>query len=173
MKGIVALACGLAMLSTAPAYAATATVNKIDENGVGTAIGTLNLEDTPEGLRITPRLNGLPAGPHGFHVHANADCGVGEQSGKKVAGLAAGGHLDPLKTGKHLGPYNNSGHLGDLPVLVVDSGGKADQPVIAPRLKLKDVEGHAIVIHAGGDSFADEPAPLGGGGARIACAVVK
>jgi Cu-Zn family superoxide dismutase len=28
------------------------------------------------------------------------------------------------------------------------------------------------MIHAGGDNYADQPAPLGGGGARIACGVI-
>jgi Cu-Zn family superoxide dismutase len=29
------------------------------------------------------------------------------------------------------------------------------------------------MIHAGGDNYSDQPVPLGGGGARIACGVVK
>lgn len=174
MRGILALAWGLVLLGATQAQAATtsATVNKIDENGVGQKIGTLKLQDTKQGLRITPRLAGLPAGDHGFHVHANADCGPAEQNGKKVAGMAAGGHFDPLQTGKHLGP-KGAGHKGDMPVLTVDAAGKATKPVIAPHLKVADVKGHAIVIHAGGDNYSDQPAPLGGGGARIACAVVK
>jgi len=28
------------------------------------------------------------------------------------------------------------------------------------------------MIHAGGDNYSDEPAKLGGGGARMACGVV-
>jgi superoxide dismutase, Cu-Zn family len=175
MKRILALACGLALSGVAVADAATATVtvNKIDENGVGEKIGTLRLRDTSKGLRITPHLTGLPPGPHGFHVHANADCGAAEQNGKMTAGFAAGGHLDPEKTGKHLGPNSTEGHLGDLPVLMVDDKGVANKSVMAPRLKVSDVTDHAIVIHAGGDNYSDEPAPLGGGGPRIACAVVR
>jgi Cu-Zn family superoxide dismutase len=29
------------------------------------------------------------------------------------------------------------------------------------------------MIHAGGDTYSDMPAPLGGGGARLACGVIK
>jgi superoxide dismutase, Cu-Zn family len=29
------------------------------------------------------------------------------------------------------------------------------------------------MIHSGGDNYSDAPAPLGGGGARIACGVIK
>jgi superoxide dismutase, Cu-Zn family len=164
------------VLAAAPAaYGATAsaTVNKIDANGVGAPIGTLQLEDTTAGMKITPNLSGLPPGNHGFHVHANPDCGPGEQNGTKAAGLAAGGHYDPMKTGKHLGPESTEGHKGDLPVLVVDDNGKATEALLAPHLTVAETEGHAIVIHAGGDNYSDTPAPLGGGGARIACAVVE
>jgi Cu-Zn family superoxide dismutase len=29
------------------------------------------------------------------------------------------------------------------------------------------------MVHTGGDNYSDTPAPLGGGGARIACGVIK
>ena len=149
------------------------TINAIDATGVGKAVGTLQLEDTEAGLKITPSLAGLPAGDHGFHVHANADCGPGNGAdGKPAAGIAAGGHFDPAAAGKHLGPHGG-GHKGDLPALVVAADGNATAAVTAPHLKLADVKGHAIVIHAGGDNYSDDPKPLGGGGARIACGVVK
>ncbi len=83
----------------------------------------------------------------------------------------AGAHLDPAHTGIHAGPYGN-GHLGDLPVLIVDADGKATLPLLSPRLKVADVSGHALMIHAGGDNYHDTPKPLGGGGARIACGVI-
>jgi Cu-Zn family superoxide dismutase len=41
--------------------------------------------------------------------------------------------------------------------------------VVAPRLKVADLKGKAVIVHAGGDNYADQPAALGGGGARIAC----
>jgi Cu-Zn family superoxide dismutase len=31
----------------------------------------------------------------------------------------------------------------------------------------------SLMIHAGGDNYADQPAPLGGGGTRVACGVIK
>ena len=43
----------------------------------------------------------------------------------------------------------------------------------APRLKVADLKGKSLMIHAGGDNYSDTPAPLGGGGARAACGVVK
>jgi Cu-Zn family superoxide dismutase len=35
------------------------------------------------------------------------------------------------------------------------------------------IRGKALMIHAGGDNYSDRPAPLGGGGARIACGVIE
>jgi Cu-Zn family superoxide dismutase len=36
-----------------------------------------------------------------------------------------------------------------------------------------EVKGRSIMIHAGGDNYSDQPVPLGGGGGRTACGVVK
>jgi Cu-Zn family superoxide dismutase len=173
LKGLSIVSLVLAVPSMALAATATVEVSKIDANGVGASVGTLTLEDTGGGLKITPKLTGLPPGAHGFHVHANGDCGAGEQNGQKTAGLAAGGHFDPAKTGKHLGPISADGHKGDMPVLTVNADGNSTASVVAPHLSVADAKGHAIIIHAGGDNFSDQPAPLGGGGARIACGVVK
>jgi hypothetical protein len=56
---------------------------------------------------------------------------------------------------------------------LVGADGKATLPVLAPRLKVADIKGKSLMIHAGGDNYSDAPAPLGGGGARVACGVVK
>jgi Cu/Zn superoxide dismutase len=55
----------------------------------------------------------------------------------------------------------------------VDSNGNAKTTLIAPRLKLADIQGLAVMIHAGGDNYSDLPKPLGGGGERIACGVIQ
>jgi len=146
----------------------TVTMNKIDGDGVGAPIGTVTLSDGPNGLAITPDLKELSPGEHGFHVHANPDCGAAN----KAAGMAAGGHYDPAKAGKHLGP-KGQGHLGDLPALVVAADGTATQSTTAARVKVADVKGRSLMIHAGGDNYSDDPKPLGGGGARVACGVIK
>ena len=86
--------------------------------------------------------------------------------------MAAGGHYDPANTGKHLGPHGE-GHKGDLPALTVDASGETTKGVVAPHLTVADIKGRSIIIHAGADNYSDQPAPLGGGGARIACGVVK
>ena len=144
----------------------------VTADGKGQAVGTITVADTPYGALFTPQLNQLPPGLHGFHVHAKGDCGPATKDGKTVPGLAAGGHLDPSGTMRHEGPYGN-GHLGDLPPLYVDADGRSTMPVLAPRLKAADVRYRSLMIHAGGDNYADQPAALGGGGARLACGVAR
>ena len=72
------------------------------------------------------------------------------------------------------GGPEGSGHLGDLPVLTADASGQADATVVAPHITdLQAIKGHALMIHVGGDSYSDTPAPLGGGGARFACGLLE
>ncbi|PQA74379.1 superoxide dismutase family protein [Brucella oryzae] len=162
-------------LMAAPAFANGLDVKmyKALPTGQGQELGTIQISKTDGGLKFTPHLKGLPTGDHGFHVHENASCAPGQQDGKPVPALAAGGHYDPGHTGHHMGPYGN-GHLGDLPVLKVNERGGATESVIAPHLKsLNEVKNHALMIHVGGDNYSDNPKPLGGGGARFACGVIK
>lgn len=166
-----------AVLVSAAASAALAAevsvpIAMVDAQGGAQPIGSVRIVETAYGLVFTPALAPLPPGLHGFHVHENGSCAPKEQDGRMVAALAAGGHLDPARTGKHAEPWGD-GHLGDLPALYVASDGTASYPVLAPRLKsLADVRNRARMVHVGGENHADHPAPLGGGGARLACGVI-
>lgn len=164
----------LLALATAAAAAADTVVNMhaVDANGIGAAVGTVSITGSAHGLVFTPALRGLQPGLHGFHLHQNASCAAGVNEGKTVPAFGAGGHYDPQATGKHGTPWGD-GHAGDLPALYVDADGNATQPVLAPRLKAADLKGRALMVHAGGDNHADHPAPLGGGGARVACGVIE
>jgi Cu-Zn family superoxide dismutase len=164
---------GAALIAAAalPAQAEDITIKMraISAEGIGKEVGTVRAVDTPKGLLLVPRLSGLKPGPHGFHVHENPSCAPKKgPDGKPVPGLAAGGHFDPEKTGKHEGPAGK-GHFGDLPALTVDDQGNAKKAVTAPRLKVADLWGRSLMIHAGGDNYSDQPAALGGGGGRVAC----
>ncbi|MBS1211498.1 MAG: Cu/Zn superoxide dismutase [Proteobacteria bacterium] len=151
-----------------PALAAELKVeiHQVEPKGIGPSLGFVTVEEGAKGLIFKPSLRGLPPGSHGFHVHETPNCAAGEKDGKPVAGLAAGNHYDPAATGRHTGPEGD-GHLGDLPVLTVEGDGSATTPVTAPRLKLKDVQGRSLMIHAENDNYADKP-----GGARIACGTI-
>ena len=163
----------LACTGAAHAAGVKIPMSSVNAEGIDKSIGSITAVDTPDGLKLTPNLRNLPAGEHGFHVHEKPSCEAApdpDKGGAMAPAFGAGGHFDPATTGKHEGPAG-MGHQGDLPLLVVAANGKATKPVVAPHLKLKDISGHAVMIHAGGDNYSDQPAKLGGGGGRIACGV--
>lgn len=169
---LLATACGQATETTKSDLNAVDTnLNAVDAKKIGASVGSVHIVETRYGLAFYPNLTGLTPGMHGFHVHESPLCTPSDRDGVSVAALAAGGHLDPQKTKRHGEPWGN-GHLGDLPPLYVSADGRANSPVFAPRLKLTDVLNRSLMVHAGGDNFSDQPAPLGGGGARVACGVI-
>lgn len=171
MKVQVSVAAALLSVASFSAIAGIVVpMTLVDEKGVGASVGQVTISESPYGLVFSPALTGVAPGLHGFHVHANANCMPKDKEGKMVAALGAGGHFDPQDTKRHGTPWGD-GHLGDLPPLFVDAAGNANQPVLAPRLKMADMKGRALMIHAGGDNHSDHPAALGGGGARMVCGV--
>lgn len=149
-----------------------ADMRRATPSGPGDAIGTVTIADGPAGAVIKPALAGLPPGPHGFHVHEHGSCQP-TATGPPVPAGGAGGHFDPQGTGRHAGPRGD-GHLGDLPVLQVAGDGTAAATLTAPRIAdAAALRGKALMIHQGGDNYSDQPAPLGGGGNRIACGILR
>lgn len=149
-------------------------MNKVTAEGIGDPVGVIVLTQTDGGVQFAPELRGLPPGERGFHVHETGNCGPGPNpQGEMTAGMAAGDHWDPEDTGAHRGPEGD-GHRGDAPVITVAADGTATGAVVAPHItNLADLRGKALMIHAGGDNYSDEPEPLGGGGGRIACGVIE
>jgi len=158
------------LLFTSLSYADEVKVSIYETSltGQGKYVGYIIAEDTNFGLLITPYLDGLKQGIHGFHVHEGASC----EPKNATLGLAAGQCFDPFDTGQHLGPYDEEGHLGDLPALYADSKRQVRTPVLAPRLTVAETIGHSFVICAGPDNYSDKPKKTGGGGARIACGFI-
>jgi superoxide dismutase, Cu-Zn family len=155
-----------------PAKPVTVTINFIDATGAEKPAGTIKIKETGEGLELATKLKGLAPGEHGFHLHENGSCAPADKDGKPAAGMAAGSHFDPDATKAHKGP-GGGGHKGDLPKLEVDAKGNANAKLKVAGLKMEDVAGKSIMIHEGGDNYSDDPKPSGGGGARVACGVVK
>lgn len=75
---------------------ATVTMNARDASGniVDGPSGILELEQLPEGVRITGEIRGLQPGLHGFHVHDKGDLRKGCAS--------AAGHFNPYKVTRHI-----------------------------------------------------------------------
>lgn len=150
----------------------------------GKKVGTVEIEKDDGAIQISVRVNGLPAGYHGFHAHTTGACEPDSASpddpSKTGDFLSAGGHLNPDDSA-------HGEHLGDLPALLVNEDGTGSLEFTGPFTldDLRDADGSAVMIHAGPDNYANIPeryAPegpdedttkTGDAGDRIACAVIE
>jgi len=146
-------------------------MHAVSNDGVGKRMGQITVKQVDGGLAFQPQISGIEQGLHGFHIHEAPDCGVAEKDGEITAAGAAGSHFDPRQHQMHAAPWEE-GHRGDLPALYVDENKRANHAVFKADLTLEDVKGRALVIHEGGDNYADAPKSSGGGGARVACGVI-
>lgn len=162
-------ALGLAILATSGPSHAAETAHAALADPSGASVGSVSLRETPHGVMLDVDLTGLPGGTHAFHIHATGACAPDF--------TAAGGHYNPA--GHKHGIDNPEGkHAGDMPNIHVPESGALRFEVLASEVTLKadapntlfDADGSAIVIHAGPDDYASDPA--GDAGARIACGVV-
>ena len=150
----------------------------VSEKGLDKAIGYVIAEDTQYGLLLKPNLSGLEVGIYDFHVHENPSCEAGEVNGKIVPAFQAGGHYDPHNTKKHSHAYDPNGHLGDLPPLYADTKGNVSTPVLAPKIKAKDLLGRSLMIHAEHEGshhhghMGHHHHHMGKSGARMVCGAV-
>ncbi len=160
------------LFASASASTITVQMSAVDASGVNAVLGSVTVSESKYGLVFTPMLKGLAPGLHGFHLHEYPSCGAGQKEGAPAAAMGAGGHYDPESSKKHGTPWGD-GHRGDLPPLYVDNQGLAQHAVLAPRLKMRDLNGRSLMLHAGADNYSDLPQALGGGGARVACGVIS
>ena len=170
---VIALAAGLLLLIGVAAcgeddvagvgQTAVATMSGPD----GEPMGTVTLEQGPNGVLISADVSGLDAGAHGFHIHTVGTC--------TPDFAAAGGHFSP--DGSPHGYMNPEGaHAGDLPNIHAGSDGTARADYFTDWVTLAasgetsvfDSDGSTIIIHAKPDTYAAEA----GAGGRVACGVI-
>jgi Cu-Zn family superoxide dismutase len=138
--------------------------------------------EAPSGVLIRLEFSerSLPAGWHGLHLHARGDC-----SDFAAGFQASGGHVGMNPRIQH-GLLNPAGpEAGDLPNLLAPPTGAFGAEFFSERITLSanpvgeqrrqrqpllDADGSALVIHAGPDDQRTQP--IGGAGARIACAAL-
>ncbi len=101
-----------------------------------------------------------PVGPHGFHIHENASCAVGDPDKPFEA---AGEHWNPTNQ-----PHGN--HAGDFPVLF-SNGGYARMSFFTNKFRVNDAIGKAVIIHQNPDDYRTQPA--GDAGKRLACGIIQ
>ena len=132
-------------------------------------MGTAELTQTPDGVRIALTVSELAAGQHAFHIH-----NVGKCEGPDFK--SAGAHFNPYNK-KH-GLKNPEGpHAGDMENIQVGSDGAGTTEIVNKQVTLADGPnslfhegGTAIVIHASPDDNVTDPG--GQRGRRIACGVI-
>jgi superoxide dismutase, Cu-Zn family len=144
----------------------TVTMLSLDQEPVG----EVKLTDTPSGVLLQGRIQGLDAGPHAIHLHAVGRCDPPFDS--------AGSHFNPVV--KVHGYLNEGGpHAGDLPNVHVPESGILEFEILAANVTLRagksnpllDQDGAALVIHAGPDDYKTDPS--GASGSRLACGVIR
>ncbi|TKT82986.1 superoxide dismutase family protein [Aquamicrobium sp. LC103] len=172
-RSLAPFACVLALFAAPHAIAqetgvsATATM----QGPGGEDLGRVTFAETPSGLlHVFVEMTGLPAGPHGFHIHETGSCetdGGFESAGGHYAGDREHGVMS--RNGPHPGDFPNV-HVGQDGLLKVEfftdrlSISEGDNP-------LMDEDGSAVVVHADPDDYESDPS--GHSGDRIACGVIE
>ena len=182
MRRVVSVAVGLALAagvgvargqSTDTSKKSTSTELKVNlVNSQGQPAGTVSFKPVKQGVKMTVKLENIPFGEHGVHIHQNAVCDAPDFK-------AAGGHFNP--SGKHHGFQNPDGHHnGDLPGNVsVGENHKGQASFVLTDVSMDPNlpnsifanGGTSVVVHEKADDMKTDP--TGNAGNRVACAVVK
>lgn len=150
---------------------AKAYLNDADGNDVG----KVKFYDSKKSdhVSVSAKVNGLPAGFHGFHIHETGSC--------EPDFTAADGHLNP-------DDKNHSEHPGDMPVLLVNEDKTGKLYFRSDRFSIDQLtkgDGTAIIVHEKPDNYTniperyasngpdDKTLAVGDAGGRLACGVVK
>lgn len=129
--------------------------------------GNVTFKNVPGGTRVTAEVEGLPdykpgtmpIGPHGFHIHENSSCEIGDPANPFQD---AGGHWNPATQ-----PHGN--HAGDFPVIFSNEG-TARMTFFTDKFSVDDVVGRVVIVHLNPDDYRSQPA--GDSGLRVACGVI-
>lgn len=161
-----------AVAAAPPAQAEEVTVemNRVTDEGVGAAIGTVTATDSEHGLILAFDLKDLLPGPHRFNIHDSPSCEPGEIEGQVRAAGAAGARWQAASAAGGSDP-------NDFPVIYVQVDEDGARPykrsIVAPGLTVADLRGHALVLHSHRDNYRYEGPRLSDGrGPRVACGVV-
>jgi Cu-Zn family superoxide dismutase len=125
--------------------------------------GTVTFTQDGNDVKVVADITGLSPGKHGFHIHEKAD--MSDPQLKSV-----GGHWD-MNHHKHGGPETAEHHSGDLGNLTADDTGKAHLEGKLMGVKLTDLEGKSVIVHASEDDLKTDPA--GNSGGRVAGGAIE
>jgi Cu-Zn family superoxide dismutase len=147
----------------------------------GSTAGWVMLHEVHDKVVVSGLAQGLTPGFHGFHIHAVGVCDPAAPTGPFTT---AGGHHNPTL-------LNHGDHAGDMPPLLATGDGRAYTSFATDRFtldSLRDVDGSAVMVHAGRDNLANIPTrytaggvpgpdattlSTGDAGGRVACGVIE
>jgi superoxide dismutase, Cu-Zn family len=191
-----ALAGGLALsliaLSPAGGHGGSASAKLRGPDGTVAGTVTFRVEHDHTNVRLrlkrTPTVDTARDAFHGFHIHANDDPGNGDGC---IAGSPAGDFVAVDGHWKKDGQLHGL-HTGDLPSVLIHADGTAELRFTTDRLDLNELEGRAVILHAGPDNFGNVPvgaaadqytanspaagtatSGTGNAGKRIACGLIE
>lgn len=166
------------------------------ETASGDRIGSVSFFDRGPSTRVEVKIL-VPDGTtatrafHGFHIHANdkpengEGCLADPAAASSTWFASADGHLK-------VDGENHADHVGDMPSLLVNANGSAETTFSTDRIAPDELDGRAVILHAGADNFGNVPvggavdqysanspdavtktAATGNAGDRFACGVVE
>lgn len=182
----------VAVNSSVEAHSSQLTAKLRDPSGrvVGVVTFRVHPHDTEVRAVLRPNPSVTPGAFHGFHVHANSDpangsgCIADAAQAPATWFVSADGHLsEPGQT--------HGQHDGDMPSPRVEADGTARLEFTTDTLRLGDLRGRAVILHANPDNFGNVPTGpdgtqytpnsaaatdltqrTGNAGTRVACGVV-
>ena len=86
---------------------------------------------------------------HGIHLHANDDNSTCDPAADPVFS-DVGGHWNPTDE-------SHGHHAGDLPPVFIGADGSGSASSTIRPLEASDLEGRAVILHAGADNLANIP----------------
>lgn len=126
--------------------------------------GHVHFETEGDTLTVKYFITGLKGGSkHGFHIHAKGDCSAPDAS-------SAGDHFNP--SGAPHGDVTAAlRHEGDFGNIQANKMGVAKGELKVTGIKLSDIKGLAVIVHAKVDDGKTQPS--GASGERIACGILQ
>ena len=125
-------------------------------------------------LYIKYKIDNLPKGYHGFHIHKYGDLTQGCKT--------AGPHFNSYKKNIHGGPNNKNRHNGDLGNIFNKKRNTKGRKVISSNVlniskcNKNSIIGRSIIVHKDKDDLGKgknkESLKTGNAGARLACGVI-
>ncbi|WP_026940683.1 superoxide dismutase family protein [Hellea balneolensis] len=142
-------------------------------SSAGEDIGDVTITDAGDaGVTLAVTARKIAEGPHGIHFHVKADCQTPDFK-------SAGGHINP-EGHKHGLDHPEGPDNADMPNAVADAQDNLSYAYTNERVTLVkrdnrpallDADGSSLMIHINADDQITQP--IGGAGARIACAEIK